>query len=151
MNCPGNCGGSFDGNSVDTGIFGMWSCIAQSRIIADVIVSGCSRRLMRGDPRPLSQTLGRNVYNIRLNGSQTNMQLAHLKTYLCHNRRSEMVIDHLDIYSPQMTPGSAYEPVRHSLDLDEPDLCDVPARVDQHVWKARYGNAEQHLRFGWPA
>jgi hypothetical protein len=140
---------------VEIGEFGVWNRIVQGRIDADVVVSGSSRAQTHYDPRPLSQALGRSVYNIGLNGSQTDMQLARLKTYLRHNRKPQMVIHNLDAFSLQVTHGGVYDPVQYIPYLDEPDLYEALARLDPNVWKARnlplYGYAAQDLRFGWLA
>lgn len=141
--------------SLDTGDFGIWNRIVQGRIGADVIISGSSRALTHYDPRLLAQALGRSVYNIGLNGSQTDMQLARLKTYLRHNRKPELVIQNLDAFSFQVTHGGVYDPGQYVPYLDEPDLYEALLRIDPDVRKARYlplyGYAAQDLRFGWLA
>jgi hypothetical protein len=141
--------------SLDTGDFGVWNRIVQGRINADVVISGSSRALTHYDPRLLGQALGRSVYNIGLNGSQTDMQLARLKTYLRHNRKPQLVIHNLDAFAFQVTHGGVYDPGQYIPYLDEPDLYEALRRIDPHVWKARYvplyGYAVQDLRFGWLA
>ena len=140
---------------VDTGDLGVWNRIVQGRINADVLITGSSRAYTHYDPRILRDALGGKVYNIGLNGSQTDMQLARLKTYLRHNRKPALLIHNLDAFAFQVTHGGVYDPGQYVPYLNEPDLYDALHRIDPNVWKARllplYGYAAQDLRFAWLA
>jgi hypothetical protein len=138
---------------IAVGEFGVWNRIVQGRINADIIISGSSRALTHYDPRVLQQTTGRSAFNIGLNGSQTDMQLARLKTYLRHNRKPQLVIHNLDAFSLQVTHGEVYDPSQYVPYLDEPALFEALSRVDRMTWKWRhlplYGYATQDLRLNW--
>ncbi|CAM5798271.1 hypothetical protein [Rhizobacter fulvus] len=139
--------------SVSTGDFGEWNRIVDGRINADIVISGSSRALTHYDPRLLASATGLSAYNIGLNGSQTDMQLARLKTYLRHNRKPRLVIHNLDAFSFQVSHDGVYDPGQYVPYLREPDLYDALVRIDADAWKARllplYGYAAQDLRFGW--
>ena len=136
-----------------TGDFGEWNRIVGGRINADIIVSGSSRALTHYDPRLLTSATGLSAYNIGLNGSQTDMQLARLKTYLRHNRKPLLLIHNLDAFSFQVSHGGVFDPVQYVPYLGEPDLYEALERIDADTWKARhlplYGYAAQDTRFGW--
>lgn len=136
-----------------TGDFGEWNRIVQGRVNADIVVSGSSRALTHYDPRILAAASGHSAYNIGLNGSQTDMQLARLKTYLRHNRKPKVVIHNVDAFSFQISHGEVYDPGQYIPYLDEPDLYEALSAINADTWKARhlplYGYAAQDLRFGW--
>ena len=136
-----------------TGDFGEWNRIVQGQVNAEVVVSGSSRALTHYDPQILARATGRTAYNIGLNGSQTDMQLARLKTYLRHNRKPLLVVQNLDAFSFQVTHGEVYDPGQYVPYLNEPDLYEALKAINPETWKTRciplYGYAVQDLRFGW--
>jgi hypothetical protein len=140
---------------VVTGEFGVWNRIVQGSVNAEIIVSGSSRALSHYDPRILQQATGRTAFNIGLNGSQTDMQLARLKTYLRHNRKPALLIHNLDAFSFQVTRKEVYDPGQYVPYLDQPDLYDALLRIDAGTWKWRhlplYGYATSDLRLTWLA
>jgi hypothetical protein len=140
---------------VASGEFGVWNRIVQGGINADIIVSGSSRALSHYDPRVLQQATGRTAFNIGLNGSQTDMQLARLKTYLRHNRKPALLIHNLDAFSLQVTHKEVYDPGQYMPYLDQPDLNEALLRIDPGSWKWRYlplyGYATHDLRLTWLA
>jgi hypothetical protein len=136
-----------------TGDFGEWNRIIDGQVNADIVISGSSRALTHYDPRVLSAATGRSAYNIGLNGSQTDMQLARLKTYLRHNRKPQLLIHNLDAFSFQTSHGEVYDPGQYVPYLHEVDLYEALSKVNPNTRKARYvplyGYAAQDLRFGW--
>lgn len=138
---------------LDHGDFGVWNRIVQGQINADVVISGSSRALTHYDSRILRDAMGRSVFNIGLNGSQTDMQLARLKTYLHHNRKPQLVIHNLDAFSLQITHGEVYDPSQYMPYLDQPALFEALSQIDRTTWKWRhlplYGYATQDLRLNW--
>jgi len=138
---------------LETGDFGEWNRIVQGRINAEILISGSSRALTHYDSRILARGTGRTTYNIGLNGSQTDMQLARLKTYLRHNRKPAMIVQNLDIFSLQVSHGEVYDPGQYVPYLDEPDLYQALSAINPDTWKARfiplYGYAAQDLRLIW--
>ena len=71
---------------IDTGLrriktseFGIWNSIVGGTINAEILITGSSRALTHYDARILQERLGRSAYNIGLNGSQTDMQVARLE------------------------------------------------------------------------
>lgn len=139
---------------VSTGDFGIWNDIVQGRINADIVINGSSRALTHYDPRILEASSGRSSFNIGLNGSQTDMQVARFKTYLRHNRAPTLLIQNLDAFSFQVTHGEVYDPGQYLPYLSsEPDLYQALLRINPDTWRWRYvplyGYAKEDMRFGW--
>lgn len=138
---------------ISTGEQGVWNAIVQGRINADVLVTGSSRALVHYDARMLEQELGRSTYNIGLNGSQTDMQVARFKTYLRNNRAPKLLIHNLDAFSLQVTHGEVYDPGQYLPFLDQEDIYGALLKINPETWKWRYlplyGYATQDMRLSW--
>lgn len=138
---------------IATGDFGEWNRIVRGDVNAEIVITGSSRAQTHYDPRLIAAATGLSAYNIGLNGSQTDMQLARLKTYLRHNRKPQWVIQNLDAFSLQVSHGEVYDPGQYVPYLDEPYLYAALAAIDEDTWKARwlplYGYAALDFRFGW--
>lgn len=137
----------------EVGQFGVWNRIVEGRINVQLLISGSSRALNHYDPRILQATTGRTAFNIGLNGSQTDMQLARLKTYLAHNAKPDLIVQNLDLFSLQMTHGAAYDAGQYTPYLDQPALFDALRRIQPSAWKSKYlplyGYAVDDTRFTW--
>ena len=83
---------------IKTSQFGVSNKIVQGKINAEIVISGSSRALSHYDPRIIERITGYSTFNIGLNGSQTDMQLARLKAYLNHNQQPKLLIQNLDLY-----------------------------------------------------
>ena len=137
---------------VSTGDFGIWNDIVQGRINAEIVINGSSRALTHYDLRILEASTGRSSFNIGLNGSQTDMQVARIKTYLRHNREPVLLIQNLDAFSFQVTHGEVYDPGQYLPYLSsEPDLYQALLRINPETWRWRYvplyGYAMEDMRF----
>ncbi|MEN9417007.1 MAG: hypothetical protein RI988_627 [Pseudomonadota bacterium] len=134
------------------GTFGVWNRIVEGRVGTEIVISGSSRALNHYDPRVLTQATGMSAFNIGLNGSQTDMQLARLRVYLRRNRRPRLLIHNLDLFSLQVSVNEVFDPAQYLPYLDEPDLYRALHRIDADAWKWRlplYGYAVEDLRFTW--
>ena len=133
--------------------FGVWNNIVEGKINAEIVVLGSSRALTHYDPRIIQERTGRTAYNIGLNGSQTDMQVARFKTYLQHNKKPTLLIFNLDLFSFQVTHGGAYDPGQYLPYLNETDLYYALERINTEWWKTKaiplYGYAVEDLRFTW--
>lgn len=138
---------------LNTSTFGVWNRIVDGKINADVVISGSSRALVHYDPRIIEERTGRTVFNIGLNASRIDLQLARLKTYLRHNKKPSLLIQNLDVFTFQTTHGAADDPGQYIPYLAEPAIYAALSRVDQDLWKARvlplYGFAAEDLRLNW--
>jgi hypothetical protein len=138
---------------INTSSFGVWNRIVDGTINAEIVISGSSRALTHYDPRIIEERTGLTAFNIGLNGSQTDMQLARLKTYLRHNRKPSLLIFNLDLFSFQTTHGGVYDPGQYVPYLEEPPIYTALASINPDAWKARflplYGYATWDLRFDW--
>lgn len=136
-----------------TSSFGVWNSVVDGKINADILISGSSRAMSHYDSRILQKETGKSVYNIGLNGSQTDMQLARFKTYLAHNKKPSLLIFNLDLFSFQISHDGVYDPGQYLPYLQEREIYDALARINPDIWKARYiplyGYAVEDLRFGW--
>lgn len=138
---------------IDTSSFGVWNRILAGQVGADIVISGSSRALNHYDPRRLTEATGLSAFNIGLNGSQTDMQLARLRAYLRHNRAPRLLIHNLDLFSLQVSPGEVFDPAQYGPYLDERTLYEALARIDEDAWKWRmlplYTYAVEDMRFTW--
>lgn len=138
---------------IDTSRFGVANAIVDGTINADILVAGSSRALTHYDPRIIGEKTRLSAYNIGLNGAQTDMQLARVKTYLRHNKAPLALLFNLDAFSFQVTHGGVFDPGQFMPYLGEPDIYAALQRIDRDIWKSRfiplYGYTVQDLRFHW--
>lgn len=140
---------------INTSQFGVSNKIVQGEINADIIISGSSRAISHYDPRIIESTTGHSAYNLGRNGSQTDMQLAVLKTYLKHNRKPLLVVQNLDAFS-FVTTREVYDPAQYMPYLAEPDIYAALQHIDKtEWWKDKhlplYGYVVDDMRFTWIA
>ena len=138
---------------IRTSSFGVTNRIVNGQINADILVTGSSRAQVHYDPQVIREVTGRSAFNIGINGSQTDLQVAMLKVYLAHNRKPELIIHNLDLYSFQTT-REIYDPAQYLPYLRENHVYEAIRRVypaDAWKWKwlPLYGYATQDLRFTW--
>ena len=138
---------------ITTSTFGVFNQIVGGKINADILISGSSRALAHYDPRVIEARTGLSTFNIGLNGSQTDMQLARLKTYLQHNRKPRLVIYNLDVFSLQITHDGVYDSGQYIPYLREPEIYSALVGINPEIWKARliplYGYAVEDPRLNW--
>lgn len=137
---------------ITTSSFGATNRVLQGAVNADILVTGSSRALVHYDPRVISATTGLRTFNLGRNGSQTDLQLAVLKTYLAHNAAPRLLIHNLDLHSFTRS-HEIYEPAQYLPYLDEPAIYDAVAQVYPDAWKWKhlplYGYLVADLRFTW--
>lgn len=134
--------------------FGALNKIMSGQLNADIIISGSSRALSHYDPRIIQTAMGESTYNIGMNASQIDFELAVFKTYLAHNKKPKLVIQNLDLFSFETTKrGQLYDPGYYMPYLQDPDLYNFIQQVQPDAWKCRYlplyGYAVEDLRFTW--
>jgi len=138
---------------VETSSFGVFNKIVRGDVNAEILISGSSRALTHFDPRVIAQQTGLKTFNIGINGSQTDMQLAVLKTYLEHNTRPKLLVHSLDSYSFVTSRSGVYFTGQYLPYLDESPIYEALRVVDPGIWKARYlplyGYAVEDLNFTW--
>jgi hypothetical protein len=140
--------------SIETSQFGAFNTVVSGQANAGIVISGSSRALCHYDPRIIQEITGLSAYNIGMNASQIDVQLAVLKTYLRHNRKPKLIIQNLDLFSLETTErGKIYDPGFFMPYLSEPELYDTLRHIDSSVWKWKhlplYGYAVEDLRFTW--
>lgn len=146
--------------AVDSGLrrlktsgFGVTNRIMGGEINADILITGSSRALTHYDSRIIQEKTGRTTYNIGLNGSQTDMQLAMLEAYLRHNTRPSLLIHNLDLFSFQTTHGGVFDPGQYLPYMNEPAIYGALKSINSEAWKSKflplYGYAVEDLRFTW--
>jgi hypothetical protein len=138
---------------IETAHFGVFNRIVDGRINAELLITGSSRALTHYDPRIIQQATGYKTFNIGLNGSQTDMQLAVLKTYLRHNRRPSLLVHNLDSFAFETTRGGVSFPGLYLPYLSEEPIYATLEQIDQEIWKSRrlplYGYAVEDMNFTW--
>lgn len=137
---------------VKTSTYGAWNRVMDGGANAEIVINGSSRALAHYDPRTIEKITGRTAFNIGRNGSQTDMQVAILKTYLEHNRKPEIVIQNLDAFTFQTTK-EVYDPVEYTPYLYDHSLYDALWKINENVWKSReiplYGYVVEDMNFSW--
>ena len=137
---------------IKTSQFGVSNKIVQGKINAEIVISGSSRALTHYDPRIIERMTGYSTFNIGLNGSQTDMQLARLKAYLRHNRKPKLIVQNLDMFS-FLTSHEIYDPSQYVPYLTEESIYAGVRRVYPDAWKWKYlplyGYAVEDMRFSW--
>ena len=137
---------------IKTSQFGVWNQIMQGKINAEIVICGSSRALTHYDPRIIQQITGSRTFNIGLNGSQTDMQLARLKAYLKHNQKPKLLVQNLDLYS-FVTSHEIYDPAQYVPYMNEESIYAGVRRVYPDAWKWKYlpvyGYAVEDMRFNW--
>lgn len=137
---------------IRTSAFGASNQIMQSKVNAQVVITGSSRALAHYDPRTIEAIAGRTAYNLGRNGSQTDMQVAFLKAYLAHNRKPELVIHNLDAFS-FVTTHEVYDPVEYMPYLYDAELYSALKKINPEIWKSRYlplyGYVVEDMNFSW--
>ena len=136
-----------------TSDFGVFNRMVDGRINAAVVVTGSSRAMNQYDPREISRQTGLTAWNIGVNGSQTDMQLAVLRTYLQHNVAPAILLHNLDSFSFVTSRDGVAFPDLYIPYLKEPAIYGALRKLDSDWWKARYlplyGYAVQDMRFTW--
>ena len=137
---------------ITTSDFGINNLVADGRANAEIVISGSSRALTHYDAEIIGRTTGRKTINLGLNGTQTDVQVAYLKTYLRRNAKPALVIHNLDPYA-FLISHEIYDPAKYIPYLAEPEIYAAVLRVYPGAWKWRYlplyGYAVEDLRFTW--
>src|SRR3954469_10876547 len=140
---------------IPTGPFGVYNRLMIGDIDAEVLVTGSSRALNGFDPRVIHSETGARAYNIGINGSQTDMQVAVLKTSLRHNPKPALIVHSLDSFSFVTSRSGVWFPGQYMPYLQEDGIYDGLRAVDRDAWKARYlplyGYAVEDMNFTWLA
>lgn len=122
---------------VKTGQYGVSNRLMRGEINTQIVINGSSRALSGFDPRIIQGITGLSAYNIGRNGSQTDMQLAILKAYLEHNKKPEIVIQSLDVFSFEAT-REVYNPAQYVPYLSDDELWRPLRQINPSIWKSRY-------------
>lgn len=137
---------------ISTSAFGATNRLVNGKINAEILITGSSRALVHYDPRVLESVTGLKTFNIGRNGSQTDLQLAFLKTYLLHNAPPRLLIHNLDLHS-FATSHEIYDPAQYLPYLNEQPIYDAVRRVYPDAWKWKYlplyGYVVPDLRLTW--
>ena len=139
---------------IPTSKFGALNRVVNGKVNADIVINGSSRALVHYDPRILERATGLSAFNLGMNATHIDVQLAVLRTYLKHNRKPRLVIQNLEAFSFVTTKmAEIYDPALYIPFLNEPVLYHSLLSIDPAVrkWKyiPLYGYAIEDLRFTW--
>lgn len=139
---------------IRTSKYGAFNALASGTANADILISGSSRALNHYDPRIFQAATGLRTYNLGMNASQSDVQLAVLQTYLKHNRAPKLVIHNLDLFSFEGTrKGELYNPALFVPYLGDDELFKPLVAIDSEVWKWKYiplyGYTVPDMSFSW--
>ena len=137
-----------------TSKFGVFNALVDGRINSQILINGSSRALCHYDSRIIQNVTGKSTFNIGMNASQIDLQLAMLKTYLKHNQRPEYLIQNLDAFSFETTErGKLYDPGYFMPYLRENEIYNFVRGVQPDAWKWKhvplYGYSVEDMRFTW--
>lgn len=132
--------------------FGSWNQALQGLVNAKIVVSGSSRAASHYDPEIIRKATGRSTFNLGRNGSQTDIELAILETYLERNEVPEVVVHNLDAFS-FVTTRETYDLALYIPYLEERPLYSRLSTIKDDIWKSRYlpmyGYVVEDLNFTW--
>jgi hypothetical protein len=139
---------------IPTSKFGSFNKVVSGHVNAEIIINGSSRALTHYDPRIIERLTGHSAYNLGMNGTQTDVHAAVLKTYLSRNSKPKIVIQNLESFTFEPTlPGELYDPGTYVPYLNEEPLYRSLLAIDKNVWKWKhiplYGYAVEDMKFTW--
>lgn len=138
---------------IETSGFGVTNRMVRGEINAEIVISGSSRAQTHYDPRIIQRETGLKTYNLGRNGSQTDLQLAVLKTYLQHNTKPRLIIHNLDSFA-FVTTREIYDPAQYFPYLNEVPIFESIKTVYADAWKWKfplYAYMAKDMRFTWIA
>lgn len=131
---------------------GVFNRLMAGEINADIVISGSSRAVVHFDPRIIQSATGLSAYNIGKNGSQIDLQLAVLKSYLSHNTKPRLIIHSLDPYSFK-TSREIYDVAQYIPYLQDQNIYEAVSSIYRDAWKWRmlplYGYLVEDTRLTW--
>jgi hypothetical protein len=137
---------------IKTSEFGAINQALSGTVNARIVISGSSRAVVQYDPRIIQDITQRSAFNLGRNGVQTDLQVAFLKAYLKHNRKPDLLIHNLDLYTFVLA-REVYDPGKFLPYLNEPELYEPLRKINPDVWKWKYfplyGYAVEDMRFTW--
>ena len=138
---------------MDTSVFGDFNRMVDGKINAAILITGSSRAASHFDTREIARQTDANVWNLGIDGSHTDMQLAVLRTYLQHNASPRLLIHNLDSFTFVTSRDGVYVREIYVPYLDQAPIYDTLRAFDPGWWKARYlplyGYAIDNTRFTW--
>jgi hypothetical protein len=138
--------------STHTSQFGTLNRVMDGEVNADIVITGSSRAVVHYDPRIIEKSTGLTAFNIGLNGSQTDMQVAFFKAYLKHNRKPKLVVHNLDTFT-FVTSKEIYDPAQYMPYLYEDELYRPILKIHPDAWKWKYlplyGYVALDLQLSW--
>lgn len=144
---------TFGLHRITTGQFGVFNRIMNGQVNADILITGSSRAMVDYDPQIIGGDTDITTFNIGLNGSQTDMQVALLKAYLHHNKAPRLLIHNLDLFSFQTSHGGVYDPGQYLPYLKEHAIYEALISIDPQCWKSKYlpmyGYVVEDMRLNW--
>jgi len=137
---------------ITTSTFGASNRVFDGRVNADILITGSSRAMVHYDPRIIAAATGQRTFNLGRNGSQTDLQVAVLASYLEHNAAPHLLIHNLDLYS-FVSSREIYDPAQYLPYLADEPLYRVVRQVYPDAWKWKYvplyGYVVPDMRFTW--
>ncbi|WP_158748505.1 hypothetical protein [Acidobacterium sp. S8] len=135
-----------------TSAFGSWNQVMEGKVNADIVVVGSSRASVQYDPRTIEAVTGHSAYNLGINGTQTDMQVAFFKAYLEHNRKPHTVLFNLDAFA-FVTSHEVFNPAQYMPYLYDRALYDALRKINPEIWKSRYlplyGYVVEDMNYTW--
>jgi len=122
---------------ISVGDFGVLNAISRGDVNAEMLICGSSRAYVQYDPEILEGISGLSCYNIGINGSGMEVQLAVLKWYLDKNTAPRVLLQNIDVFGGEKS-SSIYQPYRYLPYLGNRELYRGLSRIDKKLWIHRF-------------
>lgn len=132
-----------------SGALGTWNQVMAGRVNASVLFTGSSRCLVDVDAPAIERITGRRTFNMGMEGTQLNLQLALLRSYFKHDRAPQLLLQEVDMIS--LSPDSdLYEPSQYAPYMHERAVAKAVQAVDPDRWKDHWIPLYGFVRNGLP-
>jgi hypothetical protein len=102
---------------------GTWNRMIAGNINTDELILGSSRAWVHFDPDVINQYTHRSVFNLGLDGTGIDLQLARLQVYVRHNRKPSLLLLALDVWTlTGNMQGGVNHPGQYTAHLDQPEI-----------------------------
>ncbi len=123
--------------SVERGDLGVWNKVTSGQVNADVLFVGASRTLVHFDSDTIGAIVGKECFNIGMDGAPLDLQLSCLETYLKYNTMPEVIVQGLGLIVLKSSEG-VYNPEQFLPYLNEERIYETLVSIDPAFWRCRY-------------
>lgn len=116
--------------------FDVWNQVMDGKAGADILISGSSRALINFDCEAISRVTNKSCFNIGLDGSKINLDIARVKAYLKHNPKPKVLIQAAGIGELQY--GGLLRLYQYAPYLNDDDIYESLVSQLPEFWHYKY-------------